>query len=216
MKIKDLLSGVVTLEEADSPINGKISVVKSLGFGTYLQVGNLTQSGGVVSGIWKKTLLKIKTLINEPQNILILGLGGGSCAKISRKLWPYSIITGVDFDKMIVELGVKYLDLGKDSAEIVVSDAFEFVEKAVRNKNVYDLITVDLFVGQEFPVIFEGDDFLKNVKSILSDGGIAVFNRLFFNEKRSQSMNFGEKLEKYFSKVEYFYPEANVMMICNK
>ena len=87
MKIKDLLSGVVTLEEADSPINGKISVVKSLGFGTYLQVGNLTQSGGVVSGIWKKTLLKIKTLINEPQNILILGLGGGSCAKISRKLW---------------------------------------------------------------------------------------------------------------------------------
>jgi len=216
MKIKDLLSGVVTLEEADSPINGKISVVKSLGFGTYLQVGNLTQSGGVVSGIWKKTLLKIKTLINEPQNILILGLGGGSCAKISRKLWPYSIITGVDFDKMIVELGVRYLDLGKDSAEIVVSDAFEFVEKAVRNKNVYDLITVDLFVGQEFPVIFESDDFLKNVKSILSDGGIAVFNRLFFNEKRSQSMKFGEKLEKYFSKVEYFYPEANVMLICAK
>ena len=216
MKIKDLLSGVVTLEEADSPINGKISVVKSLGFGTYLQVGNLTQSGGVVSGIWKKTLLKIKTLINEPQNILILGLGGGSCAKISRKLWPYSIITGVDFDKMIVELGVRYLDLGKDSVEIVVSDAFEFVEKAVRNKNVYDLITVDLFVGQEFPVIFESDDFLKNVKSILSDGGIAVFNRLFFNEKRSQSMKFGEKLEKYFSKVEYFYPEANVMLICAK
>jgi len=216
MKIKDLLSGVVTLEEADSPINGKISVVKSLGFGTYLQVGNLTQSGGVVSGIWKKTLLKIKTLINEPQNILILGLGGGSCAKLSRKLWPYSIITGVDFDKTIVELGVKYLDLGKDSAEIVVSDAFEFVEKAVRNKNVYDLITVDLFVGQEFPVIFESDDFLKNVKSILSDGGIAVFNRLFFNEKRSQSMKFGEKLEKYFSKVEYFYPEANVMLICAK
>ena len=117
---------------------------------------------------------------------------------------------------MIVELGVRYLDLGKDSVEIVVSDAFEFVEKAVRNKNVYDLITVDLFVGQEFPVIFESDDFLKNVKSILSDGGIAVFNRLFFNEKRSQSMKFGEKLEKYFSKVEYFYPEANVMLICAK
>ena len=216
MKIKDLLSGVVTLEEADSPINGKISVVKSLGFGTYLQVGNLTQSGGVVSGIWKKTLLKIKTLINEPQNILILGLGGGSCAKISRKLWPYSIITGVDFDKTIVELGVRYLDLGKDSAEIVVSDAFEFVEKAVGDKKIYDLITIDLFVGQEYPVVFEGDDFLVNVKSILSDSGIAVFNRLFFDEKRSQSMNFGEKLEKYFSKVEYFYPEANVMMICNK
>ena len=216
MKIKDLLSGVVTLEEADSPINGKISVVKSLGYGTYLQVGNLTQSGGVVFGIWKNTLSKIKTHINEPQNILILGLGGGSCAKISRKLWPYSIITGVDFDKTIVELGVRYLDLGKDSAEIVVSDAFEFVEKAVGDKKIYDLITIDLFVGQEYPVVFEGDDFLVNVKSILSDSGIAVFNRLFFDEKRSQSMNFGEKLEKYFSKVEYFYPEANVMMICNK
>ena len=55
MNLKNLLSGVVALEEASSPVNGKISVMKSIGYGTYFQVGNLTQSGGVMYDIWKTT-----------------------------------------------------------------------------------------------------------------------------------------------------------------
>jgi len=216
MNLKDLLTGIVTLEEVDSPINGKISVVKSLGYGTYLQVGNLTQSGGVMFSIWKTVINKIKSLILDPNEILILGLGGGSCAKLARKTWQYSIITGVDFDKVIVDLGSKYLNLGDANAKIIVSDAFEFVDNMVKEKKKYNLIMVDLYVGQEFPVVFESDVFLENINKILDDGGTVIFNRLYFGEKRPQSLKFGEKLGKYFTKVENFYPEANVMFICTK
>ncbi|KKR11138.1 MAG: hypothetical protein UT39_C0011G0010 [Candidatus Woesebacteria bacterium GW2011_GWA1_39_21] len=216
MNLKNLLSGVVALEEASSPVNGKISVMKSIGYGTYFQVGNLTQSGGVMYDIWKTTLKKIKQMTNDPQSVLILGLGGGSCAVISRKQWPYAIITGVDFDKTIVDLGNKYLNLGKTDAEIVVDDANEFIEKSANDRKEYNLILVDLYVGQEFPVAFETDKFIENVGKSLPTGGVAVFNRLYSGEKRPASMAFGKKLEGYFTKVEYFFPEANVMLICTK
>lgn len=216
MGIVDFFKGVTVLEEVTSPVNGKISVVKSLGLGTYFQVGDLTQSGGIVYEIWRTTLKKIKSKVSEPGSILILGLGGGNCAKLSRKLWPFGQITGVDFDEVIVNLGKKYLGLGDVNADIVVSDAYEFIEKSVTEKKEYDLVIVDLYVGQEFPVVFESDVFLQNIDKILSRNGVAVFNRLYFADKRPQTVKFGNNLEKIFGKVEYFYPEANVMLICNK
>lgn len=216
MGIVDFFKGVTVLEEVTSPVNGKISVVKSLGLGTYFQVGDLTQSGGIVYEIWRTTLKKIKSKVSEPGSILILGLGGGNCAKLSRKLWPFGQITGVDFDEVIVNLGKKYLGLGDVNADIVVSDAYEFIEKSVTEKKEYDLVIVDLYVGQEFPVVFESDVFLQNIDKILSRNGVAVFNRLYFADKRPRTVKFGNNLEKIFGKVEYFYPEANVMLICNK
>ncbi len=216
INLKKFFSGQEILEEANSPINGKITVVKSLALGTYFQVGGLTQSGGVVFDIWKSTLGKIKKAISEPQNILILGLGGGSCAKISRKIWPYTHITGVDFDSTIVDLGKKYLDLGSVNSEIVVSDAYDFLKKMREKKKEYNLIIVDLYVGQELPVIFESDSFLQDLSKTLTENGAVVFNRLYFGDKRPQVVRFAKKLERDFSNVEYFYPEANVMLICTK
>jgi len=216
LNLKNILSGSVVVEEVDSPLNGKITVSKSLGLGTYFQVGKLTQSGGVVVDIWRSTLNKIKKTLPDPQNMLILGLGGGSCAKLARKIWPYIHITGVDFDRTIVELGKKYLDLGSTNAEIIVGDACEFVEKTRNEKKDYNLVVVDLYVGTEFPVVFESDVFLVNLKNILAQKGMVVFNRLYFGEKRPLVVKFSKKLERCFSKVEFFYPEANVMLICSK
>lgn len=216
INIKDFFSGQEILEEVDSQINGKISVIKSFALGTFLQVGGLTQSGGVVHDIWRSTLKRIKKMIKEPQKILILGLGGGSCAKISRKLWPYTQMTGVDFDHKIVELGKKYLDLGSVNSEIVVGDAHEYLKKLLGDKKEFGLIIVDLYVGQELPVVFESDEFLSDVNSSLEQGGVVIFNRLYFGDKRPLVVKFAKKLERYFPKVEYYYPQANVMLICTK
>lgn len=216
INIKDFFSGQEILEEVDSQINGKITVVKSFALGTFLQVGGLTQSGGVVHDIWRSTLKMVKKMIKEPQNILILGLGGGSCAKISRKLWPYTQITGVDFDNKIVDLGKKYLELESVNSEIVVSDAHDYLKKILGDKKEFSLIIVDLYVGQEMPVVFESDEFLLDVSKTLAQGGFVIFNRLYFGDKRPRVVKFAKKLEKYFSKVEYYYPQANVMLICTK
>jgi len=207
----DFSLGTKVLEEVKSPINGKIKVVKNLAFGTHIQVENLTQSGGLVEDIWKQTLRQIPNTKYEIRNCLILGLGGGSAAKLVRKFWPEAKITGVDIDPVMVKMGRKYMGLDKAEVDIQIQDALRFCELCTMN---YELIIVDLYKGHEVPEKFQSENYIQLVRTVLASGGVAVFNRLYYGKKRPEAMKFGKKLEKVFSKVEYFYPEANVMFIC--
>ena len=201
------------LEELDSPINGKIRVVKSLGLGTYLQAEGLTQSGGIVDGFWRRLLGKVKKKKPEVENCLILGLGGGSAAMRVKKLWPQAEVTGVDVDPLMIELGRKYL--GLDGVEVVIENASDFTIDARRKSQKYDLILIDTYLGSSYPPEFEKDDFLIRVKGLLTSSGIAVFNRLYYGKKRPAAMKFGAKLEKVFARVDYVFPEANLMFVCS-
>jgi spermidine synthase len=211
--IEKLLKGTKVLDEVESPINGRITVFKSLGLGTYLQVGGLTQSGGILVGIWQTTIKKIHERKSDVDSCLILGLGGGTVAKLVMKYWPDAVITGVDFDPVIVDLGKKYLGLGDVQVRLFVKDAFEYCQEAVNEGKKFDLILIDLYKGSEFPAQFEGEQFPTLILKLLRNEGLAVFNRLYSAEKRPQAVKFGKGLEKIFKKVEAFYPEANVMFI---
>jgi len=212
----NLFSGPKVLEEKKSKINGEIKVVKMLGIGTYIQVEGLTQSGGVVINVWRHTLHKIKKQNAEIGSCLILGLGGGSAAKLVHKYWPEAKITGVDIDPIIIEMGKKYLGLDKLNLNIQIEDAEKFTVKEIKNKKKYDLILIDMYVGYEVPKKFESKKFIKTIKQLLNKKGIAVFNRLYFNNKRPLAIKFAKKIETIFPKVEYVYPEANLMLVCKK
>ncbi len=194
--------GTKVLDERNSKFNKNIRVVRSLGLGTYIQVNGLTQSGGVVEEIWKSTLKKVSE--KNIDNILVLGLGGGTLAKLLRKKYPNAKITGVEIDDVMVELGKKYLDLGKYDIDIKIEDAKTFKFKK------YDLVIVDMYSGDNFPKEFESDAFLKK----LSKFPIVIINRLYFGDKRPDTVRFGNKLEKVFKKVNWHYPVANLMFIC--
>src|SRR3989344_6658945 len=224
MTVSDFLSGIKILEEVTSPINGKIQVVRSLGLGNYIQVEGLTQSGGVVNEVWKTTLWKLKNKrTKELKNCLILGLGGGSAAKLVRKFWPASPnrgepdakITGVEIDPIMVNLGKKYLKMDAVGVDVIIDDAYKFVANSSKLRaQSYDLILVDLYIGYDVPEKFQSENYIHLVRSLLVRSGTAVFNRLYFGEKRKEAEKFGEKLEKVFSKVERIFPEANVMFVC--
>jgi|SRR5579859_2532254 len=211
MSITDLLSGTRILEETHSKINGDIQVVRDFTWGTYIKVGGLTQSGGILTKVWEETLKKVLKKKPHVHNCLILGLGGGSVAGLVSRYWVGSNITGVDIDEKMVNMGKKYLGLSKIDINIKIEDASKFVEE---EKNKYDLILIDLYCGDKFPEKFENDKFMKSVKNLLTSGGIAVFNRLYGPHDRSNSMKIGRKLEKVFWKVDYVFPQANVELIC--
>ncbi len=208
-KITDLLAGQKILEKRKSKFNGEIKVVRNLAFGTYIQAGGITQSGGIIEDIWRPTLKKIINYKLSINNCLILGLGGGSAAKLIRKFWPEAEITGIDIDPVIVGLGKKYLGLNK--VRIEIADAYDFIVHSTKYKvQRYDLVLVDVYQGREFPRKFEEEKFLK----LLTKFKIVVFNRLYYGEKRPEAMRFGRRLEKVFKKVDYFYPQANLMFVC--
>lgn len=196
--------GTIILEERDSKCNGRLRVLKTWGMGTYIQSNGLTQSGGIVESIWKRTLKQIKE--KEINKILILGLGGGTLAKLLRKKYPTAKITGIEIDPIMIELGKKYLDLDKYNIDIKIEDTnkFKFGE--------YDLVIVDMYSGDNFPKEFESEEFLKKLIKYKT----VIINRLYFGDKRPDTVRFGNKLEKIFKKVTWFYPEANLMFICVK
>lgn len=193
--------GTKILEERDSKFNGHLKVVRTFGMGNYIQAEGLTQSGGIVESIWKSTLKQIKE--KEINSILILGLGGGTLAKLLRKKYSNAKITGVEIDPLMIELGKKYLDLDKYDIDIKIEDTnkFKFDE--------YDLVIVDMYSGDNFPKEFESEEFLKK----LSKFPIVIINRLYYGDKRPDTVRFGNKLEKIFKKVVWHYPEANLMFI---
>lgn len=211
-----MFDGSKILETRKSSFNGKIQVVKSLGFGTYIQVEGLTQSGGVVRDIWKTTLTKLKKDKISVSNCLILGLGGGSVAKLVKKNFSGAKITGVDIDPNMVELGKKYLGLGKIDMKIEIGDAYKYA-KILKGKNKkFDLIIIDIYQGDKYPEKFESGKFLKLIYKLLTENGIAIFNRLYWDEKRKLAHKFLKKLNNVFGDVLPFYPEANVMFLCRK
>ena len=204
--------GQKILDEKDSPINGHIVVVKNPGLGIYIQVESLTQSGSVVYDIWNTMLKKIKKERPVVDDCLVLGLGGGSAAKLIRKYWKKASIVGVDIDSVFVEFGKKYMQLDRVGADIHIQDATLFIKE---NKKKYDLILVDMYVGYEVPEKFIKPAFIKDIKDMLNEKGLAVFNRLYFDEKRKLAEQFNKKLEKEFETVDRVYPEANVMFVCS-
>lgn len=207
--------GTKILEERESKYNGHLRVVKTLGLGTYIQANGLTQSGGIVEIFWKQTLRKINRSLPTAHRSLILGLGGGTAAKLIKKIWPEAEITGVDIDPAMVELGNKYLGFDQKGVNVKIGDASEFitVHRSLFT-NHFDLVVVDLYNGDEFPEKFGEVNFIEKVKKSLFKNGMAVFNRTYYGDKRPEAVKFGRKLEKTFPKVEWFYPEANLMLIC--
>jgi len=207
--LASFLAGTRILAEVESPINGRLTVVRDIPWGTYIKGGGLTQSGGVAKKVWETSLRKTKQTKGEVKKALILGLGGGSIANLIGRFWGEVEIVGVDIDPVIVELGKRYLGVDTD-VKVEITDAIGWVKK---DKSKYDLICLDTYVEDQFPKKLESDSFLKNVKGLLAKSGVLVVNRLYYGEKRKEADLFEKKLEKIFSSVTRVYPEANVMFI---
>lgn len=213
MTISDFLAGKKVLKKVHSTFNGDLIVVRDFLWGTYIMGGGLTQSGGVAYEVWDASLARVSKIKKEIKSSLIVGLGGGSIANIIRKNWGSDVlITGVDIDSVIVSLGEKYLKTKSDNVHVVIGDAIDFVKN---EKQKFDLICMDTYQMDEFPKKFESQVFLENLKNILNENGVVVFNRLYYNEKRKIADEFYHSvLQKNFTKIKIVYPQANIMYIC--
>ena len=234
--------GKKLLKEISSPINAKIQVISFLGK-PRIFVNNMLQSGGLIESIWKKAIKKLNHQSLIINHCLILGLGGGSAAKLLDRSFPEIRITAIEIDPIMIRLGKKYFDLDKiKNLKIINNDAFQEVEKMYqcidtliqkavktprrwpngllrggeKKKNSFDLILVDLYLDNKFPKQAESSSFLKNLKKLLAKNGIIVFNRLFEKKDKKQVEKFIKKLDKYFSKIELERAFSNLLIFCQK
>src|ERR687888_2211481 len=113
---------------------------------TALLVDGVVQSispedGLATGGYWAEMLPA-----NRPRHALILGLGGGTLARLLQARWGADMhIVGVDDDAAIVETAVGAGWLGGVSVDVVYADAFAYVQTC---RDRFDYIAIDLFRGE--------------------------------------------------------------------
>lgn len=125
------------------------------------------------------------------RKILILGLGGGSIARLARALAPKAEIKGIELDAEVVRLARKHLELDALDLDVEVTDALGWLEAHAKDPTRYDVILEDIFTG-------EGDEVHKPewipepahrlAAGMLARGGVLVSNTLDEHARVAKAM----------------------------
>lgn len=196
-----------------SPISGEIIVKEQLGQHT-LYIAGIPQSGGIVKEIWKKGVNVLPDFKSVPC-VLLLGLGGGSVVHLLKKRWPDAKILSVELDPQIVVISRTYFGLDEVSGiKIVTGDAFKVVhdKKGGVEEGKFDLVVVDVYLGQELPGFVHQEEFINELKSLLANEGVLVFNHLLDKKGRETISSFEEKLKKVFPKIKTLQTPSNELV----
>jgi len=78
------------------------------------------------------------------RSVLILGLGGGSAARVARAIAPDCCIVGVEASAEVIRVARRWFDLDLVDVEVVRADAHAFLRRTRRR---YDYVIDDIFVG---------------------------------------------------------------------
>ncbi len=193
-----------TLFQGQSSRNGDIKVIESFGerrliAAGYTQSRNLNKKG-LTGSYWDGFIQNIPSL-GKDSRVLILGLAGGTIAKLLTNKFGPIAIDGVEIDPLMVELGKKFFDFKEKNVNIIVEDALKFVSDA---RYKYDLVAVDLFSHGAVAVGTESEEFFIKVKKLVNSGGVVVINKIFEDKAA---------LERYMAFIDSIFTTSDVLLI---
>lgn len=109
-------------------------------FASYYRPGEVT-----TGSVWDALAAPVLALPPaRRRRVLILGLGGGSAARLVRALAPAAQIVGVELDREVVAAARRWFDLDALGIEVVLADAREFL---ARERRRFDAVLDDVFIG---------------------------------------------------------------------
>jgi spermidine synthase len=101
--------------------------------------------GRVSAGpVWDALAMSVLALEHPPRAVAMLGLGGGSAARVLRALAPAAHVVGVERDGQVIAAARQALGLDDLGIEIAECDALEWLR---RERRRFDVVIEDLFVG---------------------------------------------------------------------
>lgn len=196
-----------------SLINGRITIGRSYREIT-LFANNIPQSGGEYVFMWRKALKSLDKASFQPKKCLVLGVGGGTVISELINNYPRMNIVGVEIDPVMLEVSLKHFGLkSQQSIELITRDAVDFVSYEKGNK--YDLIIVDLYLGLFNPPSVRSESFLKNLKRIMKNNGIVLYNAHYQKIKHEEYENFTSLAGRIFGQTQevFAYPRNRILRL---
>jgi len=100
----------------------------------------------ITGSVWDALAAPLLALPRQRRrSVLILGLGGGSAARVVRALAPRARIVGVERSREVLRQARRWLDLDAVDVEVVEADARSYL---ARSRRRFDVVVEDIFVGR--------------------------------------------------------------------
>jgi len=137
---------------------------------------------------------------DNPERILIVGLGGGTLPEAYHKLFPDAEIHVTEIDEAVFRVAEDYFDFREnDKVKVEIVDSRVHIKRAGLRGEKFDLIILDAFNGEYIPEHLMTEEFLREVKQLLPEHGMVVSNtfsgsRLYDAESVTYQRVFGEFL----------------------
>lgn len=175
----------IVIKKYHSNFSGTIEITYSYGK-KIVDTKNANYSYGSLQKILKIGLQNIH--LPTVENVLILGLGGGSVVETLRKHYNYNkTITAIEIDPVMIEICKKEFGLySGDNLQIIEEDAFNYTKT---NTKKFDLIIVDLFIDTKVPEEFYSKTFFKSLQQNSAKDGQIIINLSLENQEDKISKN---------------------------
>lgn len=210
MSVFDGLKMPRVIFETTSEPNGRIRIV-DVGNTRKIIVDNIVQSVNPDSPscpklVWGQLTDSLKEKLPEAENILILGMGGGTMAHLISRKYPDIKIVSVEYDGVMIEIAKKYFNVDSiPNHKIIHEDALRVViepEEYEMSPGDFNVLIVDIFNGEKYPDLGKTGNFIAAVKRLVTSGGLLIFNRIYTEDHQEEVDIFINNLEGIFKEVE--------------
>lgn len=150
--------------------------------------------------VFNYTKLTFASLLvtQNPKNVLVIGLGGGTLSNVIHELYPAAKIHNVEIDPAVLKVARDYFNfIETDNVTSSVQDGRIFIKRAAIKKQKYDWIILDAFNGDYIPEHLLTKEFFEEVQSVLAEGGVIAANtfsssKLYEHESATYHSVFGD------------------------
>ena len=189
----------------------------------YLQVAETSQSRWLLlgsSGLYYQSIFNKNSILtgryydyfyllpflmspNEPVDILIIGLAGGTMSRGLKHFFPNSRIDGVEIDPEVIQVAKDYFELDSQDITVINQGGRQYLNET---KKTYDIIILDAFSNEQYiPWHLSTSEFFKLVQMHLNKDGIFAINSIEkFDDLNSLVTNTVSSVFNY----TYHHPEA--------
>ncbi len=139
---------------------------------------------------YSKSMMAAFALHEDPKEVLLLGLGGGSLPKFIQTHFPKVKLDIVELDPDVVKVAGQFFKLAPSpNTHIYVMDGRLFLKGT---EKTYDIILLDAYAADHIPFHLTTLEFIRLARSRLKPGGLVAsnlweprLNRFFFAEMRT-------------------------------
>lgn len=124
---------------------------------------------------YTRAMMSYLLFVPEPEEVLMIGLGGGSLAKFIRKHRPQTRITAVEISSQVAAAARNHFDLPENDEylEVIIGDGTEYI---FGHPESADVILLDGFDAGCQVETLATQAFYKACKRALKPGGVLVVN----------------------------------------